>query len=108
MRKTILTGLILFTVIFNSSTQQFYEGESYKRQHEVSDAKVVCGIIDTQHDVGGWPQLKSMPAPKDTDHDGMPDKWEDKNNMDKLNPDDRNKVSSDGYTMLEVYLNSIR
>jgi pectate lyase len=84
-----------------------YEGKSYKKQHQVADTTVVCGIIDTQNDVGGWPELKSTPAPIDTDHDGMPDDWEDKNGLDKSNPDDRNNISSDGYTMLEIYLNSI-
>lgn len=45
----------------------------------------------------------------DTDEDGMPDWWEDINGLDKNSPDDRNNInaSSDGYTMLEVYLNSI-
>jgi hypothetical protein len=43
----------------------------------------------------------------DTDKDGMPDWWEDTNGLDKTNPDDRNNVSASGYTMLEVYLNSI-
>lgn len=65
------------------------------------------GIIDKPSDVGGWPELKSKPAPTDTDHDGMPDKWEKKNGLDPENADDRNKVASDGYTMLEKYLNSI-
>jgi len=37
----------------------------------------------------------------------MPDEWEDKNNLDKENPDDRNTVNSDAYTMLEMYINSI-
>jgi pectate lyase len=85
-----------------------FEGESYKKEHEVADSKKVCGIIDTQSDVGGWPELKSEPAPKDSDHDGMPDVWEDKNKLDKKNPDDRNKIAPDGYTMLEKYLNSIK
>ena len=33
-------------------------------------------MIDSQDDVGGWPNLESTPAPKDSDHDGMPDAWE--------------------------------
>ena len=57
--------------------------------------------------MGGWPEQKSVPAPVDTDHDGMPDEWETKNGLNKNNPDDRNKVAEDGYTMLEKYLNSI-
>ncbi len=85
-----------------------YEGKSYKKTHEVVNTTVACGIIDTQNDVGGWPELKSLPAPKDTDQDGIPDFWEDENSMDKSNPEDRNIIASDGYTMLERYLNSIR
>lgn len=66
------------------------------------------GIINSPGDVGGWPELKSLPAPIDTDHDGMPDKWEKKNDINPNNADDRNKVGTDGYTLLEKYLNSIK
>ena len=66
------------------------------------------GIIDSQTQVGGYPMLRSTPAPKDTDHDGMPDEWEIAHGLDLSNPadcnDDRN---GDGYTNLEEYLNSI-
>ena len=85
-----------------------YEGKSYKKDYQVADTSKICGIIDTQEDVGGWPELKSESAPKDSDHDGMPDYWEDKNQLDKRNSEDRNRVSSDGFTMLEIYLNSMR
>ncbi len=85
-----------------------YEGKSYKKEHQVFDSLIVCGIIDTQEDVGGWPEHKSSPAPADADHDGMPDLWEDQNKLDKRNPEDRNKIDPDGYTMLERYLNSIK
>jgi len=32
-------------------------------------------IIDSQRQVGGWPELKSATPPADGDHDGMPDEW---------------------------------
>jgi len=85
-----------------------FEGAGYKQVKQVKDKTVVCGMIDSQDDVGGWPELKSGPAPKDSDQDGMPDDWEDNNDLDKSDPDDRNDISPDGYTMLEKYLNSIR
>jgi pectate lyase len=85
-----------------------YEGKGYKKESQVADTSKICGIIDTQEDVGGWPELKSSPAPADSDHDGMPDLWESQNKLDKSNPEDRNKIAPDGYTMLERYLNSIK
>lgn len=85
-----------------------YEGESYKKENNVADNNKVCGIIDTQKDIGGWPEFKTIPATKDSDHDGMPDEWETQNSLDAMNAEDRNKIDKDGYTMLEKYLNSIR
>ncbi|MGD9931690.1 MAG: polysaccharide lyase family 1 protein [Mangrovibacterium sp.] len=66
------------------------------------------GIIDTQEDVGGWPELKSLPAPKDTDHDGMPDAWEEKHALDPKNAAEGNQYTlKEAYTNLEVYLNEL-
>ena len=65
------------------------------------------GIIDSQDDVGGWPELKSLPAPKDTDRDGMPDDWEISNGLDPNRRDDRFYDLHPHYTNLEVYLNSL-
>src|SRR5205085_1880822 len=45
------------------------------------------GLINSPTDVGGWPALRSEPAPTDSDHDGMPDEWETKH---ALNPNDPN------------------
>jgi hypothetical protein len=84
-----------------------YEGLAYKQQQSVPDESVKCGIIDSQDDVGGWPELKSTVAPADTDHDGMPDEWEVLKGLDPNNPADRNTTAPDGTTMLETYLNGI-
>lgn len=78
------------------------------RTGTASFGKTKNGIIDSQQDVGGWPELKSSTAPVDTDQDGMPDEWETKN---KLNPKDGTDAGkydvNKAYTNLEVYLNSL-
>ena len=85
-----------------------YAGATYKSDQKTVDPTKKSGIIDSQKDVGGWSDLKSLPAPIDSDHDGMPDDWESKNGLNPKNPDDRNKVGADGYTMLEKYINNIK
>ena len=66
------------------------------------------GIITTPSQVGGFPEYKSAPAPKDSDNDGMPDAWEIKY---KLNPNDPKDAlldcNGDGYTNIEKYINGI-
>ncbi|MBX0332636.1 pectate lyase [Pontibacter sp. HSC-14F20] len=64
------------------------------------------GIIDSQEDVGGWPELKSKPAPKDTDGDGIPDEWEIAHNLDPSKPQDKRNLST-AYDDIEVYINSL-
>ncbi len=58
--------------------------------------------------VNAWPSLESLPAPKDSDGDGMPDDWEKKNG---LNPNDASDASDykldKFYTNIEVYINSL-
>lgn len=67
----------------------------------------LLGIIDSQNDVGGWPELKSLPAPKDTDRDGMPDAWEIANGLDPNKADHNGNDLHPQYTNIEVYINSL-
>ncbi|MDD3431047.1 MAG: pectate lyase [Bacteroidales bacterium] len=77
-------------------------------QRIVKDVRQRTGrIIQSQEEVGGWPELKSTEAPLDTDLDGMPDEWEKKQGLNPKDPEDRNKLNAESYTMLEHYLNSI-
>ena len=66
------------------------------------------GIIDSQRDVGGWPELRSLPAPVDTDRDGVPDEWEQAHGLNPHDPTDGPRTTTPGgYTNLELYLNSL-
>ncbi|UCD36808.1 MAG: fibronectin type III domain-containing protein, partial [Fidelibacterota bacterium] len=66
------------------------------------------GIIDSQDDVGGWPELLTYNVPADNDHDGMADEWEVAHGLDTTDASDRNEdFNGDGYTNLEKYLNSL-
>ena len=65
------------------------------------------GIIDSPNDVGGYPELKSKKAPKDTDADGMPDKWEKKNGLNPNSDDSGETGLQEHYTNIEVYLNEL-
>ncbi len=65
------------------------------------------GIIDKPEDVGGWPELKSIPAPADSDGDGMPDEWESRHGFDPADASDNaTDQDGDGYTNVEEYLNA--
>jgi len=84
-----------------------YDGSSASNYRTTYNLPAPTGIIDSQNDVGGWPDLQSLPAPPDSDKDGMPDDWETANGLNPNDPEDRNRLATDGYTMLEVYLNSL-
>lgn len=111
------------------SAQEAYQsvlkhaGASFSRdtldQRIVADVKNRTGtIIDVQggyahgtpyeQTKNAWPFLRSLPAAKDSDADGMPDEWEIKN---KLNPNNASDASGNQlhrqYTNIEVYINSL-
>jgi hypothetical protein len=66
------------------------------------------GIIDSQDQTDGWPELKSLPPKPDSDGDGMPDEWEKQVGLNPNDYSDHAKHSLDPhYTNIEVYLNSL-
>ena len=69
------------------------------------------GIIDSQTQVGGWPEYKAteeeLARTTDSDGDGMPDWFEEKAGLVKSNAADGKAISLDKngrYTNLEMYL----
>ena len=65
------------------------------------------GIITSIEQVGGYPDYKGKPY-KDTDGDGISDKWEKKYGLNPNDPSDANgDMNGDGYTNIEKYINGI-
>ena len=73
----------------------------------VKDVEDATGkLINSQAEVGGWPEYRSTTPPPDTDHDGMPDAWETKHGLNPNDPSDGPKdKDGDGYTNVEEFLN---
>jgi pectate lyase len=66
------------------------------------------GIIDSQKDVGGWPELNSEEAPEDSDRDGIPDVWEIQHELDPNDSSDGSDYTLNAeFTNVEVYLNGL-
>jgi hypothetical protein len=88
-------------------------GASLKR--DPVDLRIVAGVrdrtgrlINSQRDVGGWPELKGGPAWVDGDGDGMPDAWERRYGLNPADAADGVKDrNGDGFTNLEQWLNSL-
>ncbi len=64
-------------------------------------------LIDSQGDVGGWPELEPGAPPPDSDLDGMPDEWEAAHGLDPMDPSDNARLHPSGYTMIEIWLNEL-
>ncbi|MBC8184188.1 hypothetical protein H8E88_24100 [candidate division KSB1 bacterium] len=75
----------------------------------INDVKNNTGnIINNPSEVGGWPELAPGTAPADSDHDGMPDAWEETRGLDANDPSDALlDADGDGYTNVEDYLNGL-
>lgn len=65
------------------------------------------GIIDSQNDVGGFPDLKPGKALLDSDNDGMPDEWEIKHHLDPKKSNANGRDLDKNYDNIEVYINDL-
>lgn len=99
----------------DAATEAVLSGAGAGRLRDAVDARVIAGardrsgrIIDSQTQVGGWPELAPGTPWVDGDGDGMPDDWERAHGLDPANavdgPADRN---GDGFTNLEDWLNEL-
>ena len=108
------TGFVEEKDVLASYKQVLLNGGASLPRRDKTDSRIVesvmnrtGSIIKSQNDVGGWEQYNSGLAPIDTDRDGIPDFWENQNNLDQSNPEDSKLLNYSGFSMLEEYLNSI-
>ncbi|MCR4918294.1 MAG: pectate lyase [Prevotella sp.] len=82
-----------------------YTGQGCKRG-------IINSPDDLRPDAAGddwtpWPLLHTLPAPQDTDRDGMPDTWETQHGLNPADPTDGRTYAPTGYTWTEEYINSL-
>jgi hypothetical protein len=74
----------------------------------IADVRNGAGrIVNSQKEVGGWPDYKSAEPPKDSDGDGIPDDWEIAHGLNPRDAQDAVKMRPSGYTAIEEYVNSL-
>lgn len=77
------------------------------KYRRLSNDSYKYGIITDPAQMGGYPEYKGKPY-KDSDMDGMPDKWETAHGLNPNDPSDANAdCTGDGYTNIEKYINGI-
>lgn len=83
-------------------------------KRDAADARVIQDvingtgrIINREYEVGGYPELTTGTVPVDTDHDGMPDVWENAHSLNKNDASDGKAITASGYSNLEIYLSSL-
>lgn len=64
-------------------------------------------LIDNESSMGGPGSISGGTSPTDSDGDGIPDAWEQANGLNPNDASDGMRISSSGYTNLELYVNSL-
>lgn len=65
------------------------------------------GIVNSQKQVGGWPELAPGTAWRDGDGDGLPDDWERAHKLDPADPADAARPAGGGYSHLDAWLEEL-
>lgn len=109
--KNVLSDVGASQPIFDKHDARIIQETLDGSYHFKGSKSGLPGMIDTEQDAGGWPEYSQevRAANWDTDHDGLPDWWEEahglniksaKNDFSETNLDS----DKDGFTQLDNYL----
>ncbi len=97
-------------IINEVETQTATFGGAYGIAKGIIDSHTSTKPIGASPDWDAWGIYSTVSksyAPIDSDEDGIPDAWEDANDLDKTNIDDGKMITETGYSNLEIYLNDL-
>ena len=96
------------TIRRDAVEQRIVDEVATKTAHYKGSTLNKAGFIDSPADAEGWPTYDSGTPYADNDHDGMDDAWEREHGLDPTDGEDGKRVySAEGYTALEIFLNSL-
>ena len=91
--------------MLDSFDRRILEDVRLRRVSTKGSRSGIPGIIDSQTDSGGWPELAPGVAVEDRDHDGIPDEWERRQGLNPEDPNDAKRIDESFYSKLEQYWN---
>jgi hypothetical protein len=93
-------------IVYSEHAKPPVGGQFIKRRLPVDSYKQ--GILSDISQVGGYPVYKGKPY-RDSDKDGIPDRWEKGHGLNPHDATDAGKIAAHGggYSNIEVYLNSV-
>jgi hypothetical protein len=90
------------------------ESAGASKARDAVDERIVASVrdntgklINSQKEVGGWPEIRAGVPAADTDGDGMPDAWEKAHKLNPNDPSDTSELAKRGYSNIEEYLNGL-
>ncbi len=84
-----------------------------KPARDAVDERIIAGVRDgtgrrcLSAAADAWPVLATTEPPADTDHDGLPDAWEQSQGHNPADATDAAEPSDSGWANLEVWMNSL-